>query len=130
MKEMLYKLLIAIVAVLAPIQAIIGTVGLLIMLDMISGMLAARKRGEKITSAAMRRTISKMFIYQGVVISGFMLEHYILDGILPISKIVAGVIGMVEFKSILENANKITGADIMSEILKKLGSKNDIEPKS
>lgn len=125
MKELLTKLLLAIVAALAPIQAIIISVGLLIMADMITGILAARKRGEKISSAAMRRTVSKMLIYELAVVSGFLLEHYIMGGLVPISKVVASVIGMVEFKSMLENINKITGLDLMSEILKKIGSKND-----
>lgn len=129
MKEFIHSLLIASIAALAPIQAIIISVGILIVGDMVTGILAARKRGENITSAAMRRTVSKMFVYQLTVISGFLLEHYILGGVLPVAKIVAGVIGMVEFKSMLENVNKITGIDILSDLMKKIGSKNDLEPK-
>jgi hypothetical protein len=130
MKDLLEKLLLASLAALAPIQAIIISVGILILADMVTGILAARKRGEKISSAAMRRTVSKMFVYQMVVISGFLLEKYILGSIVPVSKIVAGVIGMVEFKSMLENVNKITGIDILSDLMKKIGSKNDVEPPS
>lgn len=129
MKEFIHSLLIASIAALAPIQAIIISVGILIVGDMVTGILAARKRGENITSAAMRRTVSKMFVYQLVVISGFLLDHYLLTGTIIIPKIVAGVIGMVEFKSILENVNKITGIDILSDLMKKIGSKNDLEPK-
>lgn len=125
MKDLLEKLLLACVAALAPIHAIIISVGILILADMITGILAARKRGEPISSAAMRRTVSKMFIYQLTVISGFLLEKYLLSEIIPVAKIVAGVIGMVEFKSMLENVNKITGIDILSELMKKLGSAND-----
>ena len=73
----------------------------------------------------MRRTISKIFIYQMSVISGFLLETYLLGGSIPVSKIVAGVIGMVEFKSILENSNYIVGGDVFKMILQKLGSDND-----
>lgn len=130
MKDFLQQLLIASLAALAPIKAIIVSVGILILADLITGIMAAHKRGEKISSAAMRRTISKMFVYQLTVISGFLLEKYLLDGVLPIAKIVAGVIGMVEFKSMLENVNKITGLDLLSEFIKKIGSKNDGEPKT
>jgi hypothetical protein len=101
------------------------TVGILIFFDFITGMLAAKKRGEFITSAAMRRTISKLVVYQCSVISGFLVEKYLLDQILPVAKLVAGVIGMVELKSVLENANTITGKDIFKDLLLRLGSKND-----
>jgi hypothetical protein len=42
---------------------------------------------------------------------------------------VAGVIGMVEFKSILENSGHIVGGDVFKLILKKLGSENDPQNK-
>lgn len=129
MKEWLTKLLLASLAVLAPIKMIMITVGFLIMADLLTGIMAAKKRGEKISSAVMRRTISKMFVYQLSVISGFLLEEFILTGLIPVTKIVAGVIGLVEFKSMLENSNYIIGGDIFKLILKKLGSDNDNKKK-
>lgn len=115
---------ISILAIFAPIKAVMVTVGILIFGDLILGIWAASKRGENISSAAMRRTISKMFVYQLTIMTGFLLEVYIMQSILPIAKLVAGVIGMVEFKSLLENATVITGTDFQ-ELIKKLGSKND-----
>lgn len=112
-------------AALAPIHMVMITVGFLIFADLFTGIWAARKRGEKISSAALRRTVSKIVIYQLAVISGFMLETHILDNLLPVSKLVAGVIGMVEFKSMLENSNGIVGGNIFQLVLKKLGSEND-----
>lgn len=129
MKEWLSKLFVACLAALAPIHTVMITVGVLILADLVTGILAAVKRGDKISSAAMRRTISKMFVYQLTVICGFLLETNLLDGALPVAKIVAGVIGMVEFKSVLENVNAITGQDIMKSILQKLGSDNALPPK-
>ena len=125
MKEWMLKIAIAACAALAPIQVVMITIGILIMLDLITGIWAAKKRGQQISSAAMRRTISKIFIYQMSVISGFLLETYLLGGSIPVSKIVTGVIGMVEFKSILENSNYIVGGDVFKMILQKLGSDND-----
>lgn len=130
MKEFLVKALVAVAALLAPIQMVMITVGFLILADLITGMWAALKRGEKINSAAMRRTVSKIFVYQLSVISGFLLETYILGNTVPVSKIVASVIGMVEFKSVLENSNYIVGDDVFSIILKKLGSENDKKDKN
>jgi len=124
MKEYLYKGLLVLASILAPIQSILITCGVLIIADTVTGMMAAKKRGEKIQSAQMRRSVSKMVVYQIAIISGFLLEKYMLHDFIPVSKIVAGVIGMVEFTSILENVSVIAGKDIVKLVLEKLGSKN------
>lgn len=119
------KVMILVFVILAPIQAVMLTIGFLIFVDLVSGIWAALKRREKITSAALRRTISKMFIYQFAIISGFLIEQNILQGAFPITKIVAGFMGIVELKSILENGNSILGQNIFKILIQKLGSKND-----
>lgn len=124
MKQWLYDGMLVILALLAPVQSILISCGVMIVADMLTGMVAAKKRGEKISSAEMRRSITKMFIYQIAIISGFVLETYMLENLLPVSKIVAGVIGTVEFKSILENVSVIAGQDIVKLVMDKLGSKN------
>lgn len=125
MKEWLVKLALATLAALAPIQAVLVSVGVLIMIDLVTGTIAAWKRGDKISSAVMRRTISKILVYECSVIAAFILETYLLQGFMPATKIVGGVIGLVEFKSIIENSNTIIGGDVFRTILKKLGSEND-----
>lgn len=124
MKEWIYKGLLVLVAIFAPIKPLLLACGALIIADMITGMIAAKKRNEKIQSAEMRRSLSKMVVYQIAIISAFVLEKYMLDGLLPVSKIVGGVIGMVEFKSILENVSTIAGQDILKLVIEKIGSKN------
>ena len=127
MKEFLLKLLTVAIAILAPIKAVMIAVGVLVIADMITGVWAAIKRSEKITSAGFRRTVSKLVIYQIAIITGFVVEHYLVDGSIPIVKIIGGVIGLVELKSVLENANSISGTDIFQLILNRLGSQNDIK---
>ena len=127
MSSFLSKLGIAVMAALAPIKPVMITVGILIISDLITGLWAAKKRGETITSAALGRTVSKMVVYQTAVVTGFLLQKYLLADAIPIVNIVGGIIGMVEFKSFIENANTIIEGDIFKEILKKLGSKNDSE---
>lgn len=123
-----YHTLAALIAIFAPIQAVMITVGVLIFADLFTGVWAAMKRKEPVTSASLRRTISKMVIYQTAIVSGFLLESHIMGNVLPLTKLVASVIGLVEFKSILENGNFILGVDIFKELIKKLGSKNDQPP--
>lgn len=120
----------ATVAVLAPIKMMLLGVGFLIVADLVTGIWAALKAKEKISSAVMRRTVSKMVVYQLAIISAFVLEAHIM-GItdLTITKIVASAIGMVELKSILENTNKISGVDVFKSFINKLGSDNDTTDK-
>jgi len=124
MKEHIYKGILVMFSVFAPIQSVLFACGALIVADMVTGIIAAKKRGEKITSAQMRRSVSKLIVYQIAIISGFILEKYMLQDLVPVSKIVAGVIGMVEFTSILENGSAIAGKDLLVLVLEKLGSKN------
>lgn len=113
------------IALLAPIHAVMISVGFLIFTDLVIGIIAAHKRGEKITSSAMRRTVSKILVYQLTIISGFLCETYLLGGLIPISKLAASAIGLVEIKSILESANEIHGKPLFKSVLSKLGSDND-----
>jgi phage-related holin len=115
----------AIIGIFAPVHAIMLAAGFLIFADLATGMMAAKKRGEKISSAAMRRTVSKILVYQLVIMSGFLVETYMIGGAIPISKIAASIIGMTELFSILENAEQIYGQPIFKKLLRALGSEND-----
>ena len=124
MRSYLSNLAISAMAALAPIKPVMITVGVLILSDLITGVWAAYKRKEPITSAALGRTVSKMVVYQTAVVTGFLLQRYLLGDALPVVNVVGGMIGMVEFKSFMENANVIVDGDIFKQIIKKLGSKN------
>lgn len=117
-------LLITLVAVFAPIKVALITILLLITADCITGILAARKRGEPITSAKLRNTLSKFLIYFTAMMLGFLTEVYLLDNSIPISKFVGGICGITECKSLMENLNTISGTDIFKSLVEKLGSKN------
>ena len=125
--DFLKKLLLAGFAVLAPIHAVMVVVGILIVFDTITGIWAALKSGQTFSSAALRRSVSKAVVYQIAIISAFIVEKYLLQDILPASKLVAGLIGVVELTSVLENLNKIYGSDIFKSIITKLGSVNDVK---
>lgn len=125
MKTFLINLLIVIATIFAPIQNIIISVFVLILCDLVFGVMAARKRKEKITSAGIRRTVSKFFVYEIALCICFIAETYLLGGVLPVSKILAGIIGIAELKSILESLDEINGSSLLAEVIKKLGSKND-----
>jgi len=125
MKEYAIGLLLSTVAIFAPIKALLLVTGLLIFSDLVTGILAARKKKKKITSAGLRRTVTKIAIYNTAIILGFLTEKYILDGFLPLSKIAAGLISVVELKSVLENLDAVNGSSIFKTLIEKLGSIND-----
>lgn len=119
----------SLIGIFAPVHAIMLVTGFLIFADLVTGILAAKKRGEKISSAVMRRTISKILVYQLVIMSGFLVEHYMLQNWIPIAKIAASIIGVTELLSILENAEQVYGVPIFKKLMKILGSENDQDRK-
>ena len=117
--------LAGLIGIFAPVHSIMLATGFLIFTDLVTGCWAAIKRGEKITSAGWRRTTTKGGAYLLIIMSGYLAEVHLLQGSIPISKIIAASIGMTEFLSIVENVEFIYGKPIFSQLIKKLGSVND-----
>jgi Bacteriophage holin family len=113
----LAPLVLAALAWLAPIHALLGLVGLLISIDFVLGIAAAVKKGEAITSKAMSRTVYKALGYQLAVITGFALESLVPGGI-PVAKLCASAIGLVEAKSICESVQVLTGLNLKGILAK------------
>lgn len=118
-------LLIATLAIFAPIKAALLTCMGLSVVDCIVGIMAAKKRGETITSSGLRKTISKIVIFQAAILLAFLTEHYMVGDLFPLSKIVAGYIGLVEYTSVLENLNDINGGSVFKALIDKLNKKED-----
>lgn len=124
--KILKDLFLMILVILTPIKAALITVGVLVIMDLFLGLAAAKKRKEPITSSGLRRTVSKLLVYEMAIILGFITETYLAGSIVPISKIISGLIGITELKSILESLDEVNGASIFDSLIKKLGSKNDV----
>lgn len=108
-------ILIVIGAVLTPMIGIIIVTGLLIAFDFISGIAAAIKRKEPITSRKMSNTISKIIFYNIALFSSMGVQYLVKD-VIPITNIIVGVIALVEAKSIYENIGFVLGIDFWSAI--------------
>ena len=124
MKEFLIKIGIVIAAIFAPAKGMLLTSLLLIIIDLITGIMAARKSGEPITSSGIRRTVSKLLIYESAIVLAFLVQTYMTGDTVPVSNIVTGMIGLTELTSILENMNTIGGGAILKAIIDKIGSVN------
>lgn len=115
-------------AVLTPIKTVMIAVGFAIFVDLITGLWAAHKRGEKITSAGLQRTAIKAFVYETLVVMGYVVETYLTGAAVPVSKIASGFVGLIEMKSVTENLNDITGTDLLKALISKFASANDKTP--
>lgn len=117
----LNELIILTVAFLAPNKGLFIAVGVLIIIDFFTGIYAAIKQKEAITSKKMGNSINKIIFYNVAIITAALLESVIGDFI-PIIKCVAGFLAIRESYSILENVNLITGANLLP-YLKRIISK-------
>jgi phage-related holin len=109
-------------AFFTPIFPAMLAAGILIICDTVTGIMKARKQGQVITSKELSAILTKMLLYQLLIISAHICELYMVDEI-PFVKLVLGTVALVEFKSILENASVILGYDLFSEIMNKFKRK-------
>jgi hypothetical protein len=117
-------------ALLSPLNGVLTTMMLLIIVDFITGSYAAIKNNFPIRSIRLGHTVSKFFIYNLVIISAYFLEKNIVNEV-PFLKIIAGFIAVTEIKSILENYNKIYGVNpfkALHNLLKQTGLQSTFEP--
>lgn len=100
-----------------PAYPIMLGIGFLVMMDFITGMVAAKKRGELITSKKMRPTVMKGFGYMASILIAFVVQKVFLTE-MEVMKIVSGLIAMIELKSLDENLLDITGKSVFKQFLK------------
>jgi phage-related holin len=106
-------------AFVAPIHTLIVATGALVLFDMVTGIAKAIKNKNKVTSNRMRHTITKGMAYQIAVLTGFLIDQ-VMGLELTASRVIAGVICLVEAKSVLENVEAMTGVSIWGALIDKL----------
>ena len=83
----------------------------LVIADTITGIIAAKKRGEKINSRGMSRLVSKIVVYMLSILCCHGAEEVLkIDGY--VTYVAVGAIASTELMSVLENTGKVTGANI------------------
>jgi hypothetical protein len=117
--------LLASLAVFLPIKELMLTIGFLVGADMVVGIWKALKLKQRIRSRRMSDTVTKLLLYQIAIMSGFLIESFIISELIPITKLVATVIAVIEFKSIIESIESVTGKDLWSRIKTIIGRKSE-----
>jgi len=115
--------ILAVVTVFAPAKTALIAALALVFFDFVTGVLAARKRKEKITSAGFKRTVGKIVLYEMALCMAFLAQEFLLGDDVPAFKLISTMIGLVELKSILENLDTINGKPVFRAILKKITQK-------
>jgi uncharacterized membrane protein len=108
-------LLGTVVGFVAPIGPFIGLMVGLVISDLITGIRAAKKRGESINSKGFRRTLEKVGVYLVALLSAKGVQIVFVPA-LPLAYSVAFWVCVTEFKSILENVTTVTGTPIWEHI--------------
>ena len=119
-------ILASLVSFLLPIFNLLLATGVLVFADLITGIFAAKKRGETIDSKKMGKSITKCVFYYMAIILGHVMEVAFIND-LPIAKMTAGIIAAVEFKSNMENISAITGINFSKIIQEKMDSKRGLK---
>jgi phage-related holin len=127
-KDGLLAALMWLVVFVAPVKAAMLAVTFLVAVDFLTGVWASKKRGEKIESAKLGRTVIKTLGYQLALITSFVTEKYLLD-VLPVMKTISGFIAATELLSVSENLAVITGVPLY-DAFRKLLNKKDEKPEA
>ena len=122
MNNIVTKLSVLSIAFFAPILPAMIAVGILITIDTITGVLGAKRIGDKIESKKFGRVVTKMLVYQLLIISSHLIELYLFD-LIPLVKVTLGFLAITEFLSISENFQKCTGKDFLKYIKEYLDTK-------
>lgn len=124
MKAYAINLCIVLAAVFAPAKGMLISALCLIAVDLITGIMAAKKQGTPVTSAGLRRTVSKLLVYEIAIALAYIAQHYLMNDMVPAASIVSGFVGITELTSCYENMNTIGGNDLLKKVIDKLGSSN------
>lgn len=121
MIEHLKLLALAALAALAPLQSVCTVTLVIVLFDLLTGLMRARKRRKAITSGKLKRTVVKLFVYQTAILAAYLVGTYLTGPTIPVCNIIAGFIGLTELKSVLENLDSINkGSGLLAALNKQL----------
>ena len=127
LSRLLDTLAASLLALFAPIQTMLLSTGALVICDLITGVMAARKAGQPITSKGIKRTVVKLLVYDLAILLAHITEVYLTQHSIPVLNVVTSIIGITELKSCLENLQKISGSGVVTLILDRISSAKNVD---
>lgn len=117
--------LASILSIFIPIKAMAIAALCVTILDMILGVAAAKKQGLPITSSGLKQTIIKIFVYEMALILGLIIQKYLMQDSMPLTNLVATLIGCTELKSVAENLEIISGQPFLTALITIISNKQN-----
>jgi phage-related holin len=111
-----HKLLIALLAFLAPLTVTATAIIALMGIDFITALISAKRNKVPITSSHASNSVSKAFIYMLLLLAAYICDKLI--GISICVKAAAYFLAIVELISIGENFQKLTGLPLVAYMKK------------
>lgn len=96
--------------VFTPIIPTILWLGVFVFIDLFTGIVKAKRKGDVISSKRMSETVTKVMLYASAIVSCYVLDTQIIGNSflpIPIWRLAAGYIAVVEVQSNLENVSEI-----------------------
>lgn len=107
----------AFLSFMAPVWPFVFMAFVLVIVDMVTGVRAAKKRGEKIKSRGLYRGIEKFVLYFLAITVAQQMQVTFFE-VVPVTQVVAFGICVTEFFSMVENVETVTGVNILRRLKK------------
>lgn len=111
-----------IVSFVLPIKDFLILTSALVVIDMATGIMAAKRRGDEIRSRSLMRTTVKLLLYYSAILATEGVQMVFAENI-PLTYITAFTIAVTELKSILENVDAGTGSRLAQMIIDRIKPK-------
>lgn len=118
--QLLKSLIVSLVILFTPTGPLLATTLALVIADLITGLLAARKQNNPVTSLGLKRTVLKLFVYETTILLASLTQTYLTGPAIPCLNIASSLIGLTELKSCVENLNIVSGSSMLGSVLSAL----------
>jgi len=105
------------VSFMAPVWPFVFLAFVLVLGDLFSGIKAAKKRGEKIKSRGLYRSLEKFALYFVVITTAEHMRVTFFPPV-PVTQVVSFGVCVTEFFSLVENVETVTGVNIIRRLKK------------
>lgn len=120
------NLLASLLGVLAPVSTIIYSLTFIIFLDFVFGICKSIKKKQQVTSRKMSQSVSKIFLYNLLILGLFIMDRYVLNTGIGLEKVGASLIMLVEIRSIDEHFTSIFGYSLWDRIAEQFKRGNSL----
>lgn len=117
LKTPLESILLALAAFLQPIQGVLATTALLVILDGVTAKIAHKREN---------RPLSRLFVYELALVLAYLTGLYLTGPDIPVLHWVSSLIGLTSLKRVYENLNSIGGGSPLLGVIRSITRQGEI----